>query len=142
MINAILDYLKDKKVAILGFGLEGKSTYNFLRRYLPEKEITIIDQNETIEKALHKNTKYVLGATYLDNLDEYDVVIKTPGICLIDKDYKCEIVSQFSLLLNLTNAFVIASSTFARTIISHSPLRFGRKRSALLLGKCILRKVF
>ncbi|MBQ4584148.1 MAG: UDP-N-acetylmuramoyl-L-alanine--D-glutamate ligase [Bacilli bacterium] len=107
MINAILDYLKDKKIAILGFGLEGKSTYNFLRRHLPNKLIAIIDQNETLEKMADKNVEYVLGKNYLDNLNDYEVVIKTPGICLIDKEYKCEIVSQFALLLNLTKTFVI-----------------------------------
>lgn len=107
MIDAILDYLKGKKIAILGFGLEGKSTYNFLRRYLPTKLFTIIDQNENLEKMADNNINYVLGENYLDNLDDYELVIKTPGICLIDKKYKCEIVSQFSLLLNLTDAFVI-----------------------------------
>ena len=28
MINSILDELKNKNIAILGFGLEGKSTYS------------------------------------------------------------------------------------------------------------------
>lgn len=107
MINQILDYLKSKKIAVLGFGLEGKSTYNFLKKYLPNKAITIIDQSKDIEQIDEKNTHYILGPDYLDHLDDYEVVIKTPGICLIGKKYKCEVVSQFSLLLNLTDAFVI-----------------------------------
>lgn len=107
MINNILNYLENKKIAILGFGLEGKSTYNFIRRHLPNKSVTIIDKNTNIEKLNDINVKYILGDNYLDCLNDYELIIKTPGICLIDKKYTCEIVSQFSLLLNLTNAFVI-----------------------------------
>ena len=30
----IIEKLKDKNIAILGFGREGKSTYNFIRKHL------------------------------------------------------------------------------------------------------------
>ena len=39
MINKLVEYLKDKKILILGFGLEGKSTYKFIREYLKDKTI-------------------------------------------------------------------------------------------------------
>ena len=39
MQDEIVNYLKDKKIVILGFGREGKSTYNFLRKHFEEKEI-------------------------------------------------------------------------------------------------------
>ena len=35
MYNNIIERFKDKNIAILGFGKEGKSTYNFLRKHLP-----------------------------------------------------------------------------------------------------------
>ena len=41
MIENIINFLEDKKITILGFGIEGKSTYNFIRKYLPEKELNI-----------------------------------------------------------------------------------------------------
>ena len=33
MQNKIIELFKDKNIAILGFGLEGKSTYNFIKNY-------------------------------------------------------------------------------------------------------------
>ena len=36
MIEQIINFLEDKKIIILGFGIEGKSTYNFIRRYFPD----------------------------------------------------------------------------------------------------------
>ena len=37
MYKKIVEKLKDKKIAILGFGKEGKSTYSFIRKYLTHK---------------------------------------------------------------------------------------------------------
>ncbi len=98
MINSIINYLKDKKILILGFGREGKSTYNFIRKYLPDKELYIgdinnidIDDNKAILKT---------GEDYLDNLRDYDLVIKSPGISFKDVDTKnVNISSQLELFL-------------------------------------------
>ena len=98
MINNIINYLKDKKILILGFGREGKSTYNFIRKYLPDKELYIgdinnidIDDNKVILKT---------GEDYLDNLRDYDLVIKSPGISFKDVDTKnVNISSQLELFL-------------------------------------------
>ena len=43
MIKDLLDYLENKKILILGFGKEGKSTYNFLRKYFEEKKLFVAD---------------------------------------------------------------------------------------------------
>lgn len=98
MINNIINYLKDKKILILGFGREGKSSYNFIRKNLQDKEIFIGDQNP-IELNDNKVT-LVTGDKYLDNLDDYDLIIKTPGISFKDvKVSKDKITSQLELFL-------------------------------------------
>ena len=48
MLENIIEYFKNKNVVILGFGKEGKSTYNFLRKYLKDIHLTIKDQNTSI----------------------------------------------------------------------------------------------
>ena len=53
MYNKILEKLKNKSIAILGFGKEGKSTYNFIRRYSKE-QLTILDKNDIV-----KNNEYL-----------------------------------------------------------------------------------
>ena len=51
MINALVEYLKNKKILILGFGIEGYSTYLFIRKYLKKQKIYISDvKPETIKK--------------------------------------------------------------------------------------------
>lgn len=95
MYQKIIELLKNKNVAILGFGVEGKSTYNFIRRYAPNQVLTIIDKNDLSDLELIKNDKYlnlVSGEDYLENLDKYDLIIKSPGISFKDVD-----------LTNLTN---------------------------------------
>ena len=47
MYNKIIEKLKNKNVAILGFGKEGKSTYNFIRRHLDLK-LTILDKDKEL----------------------------------------------------------------------------------------------
>ena len=113
MWDKIIEKFKNKSIAILGFGREGLSTYKFLRKYLDEK-ITILDKNESIKENPifkgDKNTSFVLGNSYMDNLNDYDIIVKSSGISLNHIDNSSfidKVVSQYSLLLEDTDLFVI-----------------------------------
>jgi len=69
-----------QKIAILGFGLEGKSVLKFLKKDKKKKEIWILDSNEKIKLPRDTNISFQLGKNYLDNLDDFDVVFRSPGI--------------------------------------------------------------
>lgn len=107
MIEKIINQLKNKKIAILGFGLEGKSSYQFIRKYLKTEEITIIDQKNVFETNkelfdLDDNIQFISGENYLENLDHYDIILKSPGISLNKIDvskFRHKITSQIGLLL-------------------------------------------
>lgn len=106
-IDKIIKKLENKKIAILGFGREGISTYKFIRKYLPLINLTIIDQadirnNEILNN--DNNVNFVIGENYLENLDIYDLIIKTPGISLKDIDItniKDKLTSQMELFLEI-----------------------------------------
>ena len=73
--------LKDKSVVILGFGVEGQSTFNVLKKLFPDKtDIAIADKN--IIKKIPANIKTYFGENYLNSVSEYDIIIKAPGIPL------------------------------------------------------------
>lgn len=55
---------KDKKVAVIGDGLEGQDAYNFLKS--KGASVTILDQ------------KY--DEHYLDNLNQYNIIVRSPGV--------------------------------------------------------------
>ena len=107
MYRKIIEYIENKNIAILGFGREGKSSYNLIRKYLPEKKITILDQNKDAIKELGDSNLELIYDKYLDKLNDFDLVIKTPGISLINKEYTTEITSQFDLLLRFTDVKLI-----------------------------------
>ena len=115
MINDIINYLKDKKIVILGFGREGQATYKLIRKHLPNKEIYIRDKNENIKNnELISNDKFVvleLGNDYLGDLDKFDLILKSPGIAFntIDIDsFKDKISSELELLLKFYKGKIIA----------------------------------
>lgn len=108
MYKKIINKLKDKNIAILGFGREGRSTYNFIRKYLPNTIINILDKYSIDIDDNYINK--VVGDNYLDNLDKYDLIIKSPGISLKDIDiskYRDKITSQLELLLEVFRNNVI-----------------------------------
>lgn len=115
MINNLVQYLKNKKILILGFGMEGYSTYTFIRKHLPNQEIFISDGNPTfIEKypdvANDANAKILPETEYLNNLENYDIIMKTPGLSFKDIDiskFKNKIKSQLELFLEFVNVFTI-----------------------------------
>lgn len=109
MYNNIIERFKDKNIAILGFGKEGKSTYNFLRKHLPTQPLTILDGNEKLlenNEYLNddKNITLVLGKDYLNNLTTYDYIFKSPGVKIPDETFniiKDNITSQIGIALEL-----------------------------------------
>ena len=106
MINKLIKFFENKNILILGYGREGKSTYNFLRKHFPDMPLTIADLNEDLASDSilkeDKNLKFILGKTYLDHLDEYDIIMKAPGVSFKDVDVekiKDKIESQQELML-------------------------------------------
>lgn len=115
MISDLIDFFKDKKILILGFGREGKSTYKLIRKYLNEQVLYIADKDENFEKndkflQQDKNVVCNSGENYLENLNEYDVIMKAPGISFVGLDtkgYISRVKSQLELLLEFFNVRTI-----------------------------------
>lgn len=86
----ILDQLEQRRVVLLGFGVEGQATYQYLRSRFPNKTIGIADRRpladlEIAPKALSGlkddgNISVHCGENYLGALKDYEVIVKTPGI--------------------------------------------------------------
>lgn len=101
MIDSIFRRLRGKSILIAGFGREGKSTLNFLSKYLTHAVIGVADKNESALQDLD-NKRYNLysGDNYLDAASDYDIVIKTPGISVKDINIDhSKISSQTDLFL-------------------------------------------
>ena len=99
--DLILNRLRGKRILILGFGREGRSTLQFLNKYLPDAVVDVADKNAM------EGVKYA-GDKYLEAMYDYDIVIKTPGISLKDFDTKgVEITSQTDLFLSQFHAQTI-----------------------------------
>ena len=73
------------KIQLLGFGREGQSTYQALRKLFPSQEIFIADKNplnHQQQKAIEGDNKVFCstGIHYLNNIFSFDLIIKSPGI--------------------------------------------------------------
>lgn len=103
----IINYIKDKSVLILGFGREGQSTLKYIREYLPDKIINIADKNEITTNDL--NTNLICGDNYLDCVNDFDIIMKSPGISFREVDVKenVEITCQVDLFLRFAGCHVV-----------------------------------
>ena len=109
----------NKKVLILGLGVEGLSTYKFLRKLFPKKILGLADKLELHQLnfkllKLIKHDKYIklhLGVKYLKNISPYNIIIKSPGIPFnqeINKISKqTEITSQTKIFFDNCTANII-----------------------------------
>lgn len=64
------------KIAILGFNLEGQSSYEYFARQ--GHDLVIHDQNPEVE--VPAGARAVLGEAYLDALEQYDLIVRTAGL--------------------------------------------------------------
>ncbi len=101
-MRQIRDHIKNKTILILGFGKEGQSSYQLIRKLLPDKKITIADIDKKNNAAIKLenedvNSTILLGENYLSELYKFDLVLKSPGIFLPDSEKN--ISSQTTLFL-------------------------------------------
>ena len=95
MIEKIEPWIKGKRILLLGYGREGQSTWNVLRRLGTYEALDIADLNAPA--ALPEDgTVWHTGPDYQKCMDDYDVVFKSPGIVLErpENEYRCSILSQ------------------------------------------------
>ena len=103
IINKIAEILNNKRILILGFGREGRSTYQFIKKYVNFIELGIADKNK-----VELPEKVYFGDNYLDAVKEYDIVIKSPGIPFFGiEDGGYFVTSQTDLLLRVNRENVI-----------------------------------
>lgn len=114
------EQLRGKKVAVLGMGMEGVALANFLDKY--QAEITLCDKlpkgelekralsegDNSLLKMLENNSyKHQLGEEYLENLKDFDIVFRSPGIPYLHQKIQeamragVQISSQIKLFFDL-----------------------------------------
>lgn len=89
-INKILEILEGKKIIIVGFGREGVSTYQFIRKHFPKMPLTIADKSANINTdnlQEDKHLKIISGEKYDQDLNKYDIILKSPGVNLNNINY-------------------------------------------------------
>ena len=55
-----------KRILLVGYGVEGKATEQFLKKHVPNSKIGITDQKD--------------GANYLAKQKNFDLAIRSPGV--------------------------------------------------------------
>lgn len=106
-IEELKRFFQGKKILILGFGREGKSSYRLLRNLLPQIPLTIADAKEI--SLSDTNSKCICGKTYLEAIPDYDIVLKSPGIPFVDIEIPKNVLvtNQTDLFLKYSDSAVI-----------------------------------
>jgi len=120
--------LNNKKIAILGIGTEGVSMIEYLQKFHPSSALTLLDKASAekiadglvnsqlaIFKTTLSNPKIfkIFGDQYLEGLEQYDVIFRTPGISFINPKIQeamkagVLVTSQLKLFFELCSARII-----------------------------------
>jgi len=113
----MLEKYYNKKIVLAGFGVEGRATYDFLTSSgivvdiadrMEEQEFFVRNPEMQGEKA-----NFHFGPDYLNNLKDYDVVFRSPGISPMTPEIQSlvkagkEVTSQIQLFFELARGKVI-----------------------------------
>ena len=84
----LLAELRVKRVLILGFGREGRSTLAFLQERVPEADLAVADRRTPEQTSKQERAALAalpperirLGPEYLDAIEDADVIVRAPGL--------------------------------------------------------------
>jgi len=136
MKEYLIKLFTGKKIAILGFGLEGRSTYRLYRSILPCEQITIIDRRDDLpadpELVSDPYVDLIHGDDIFEQLSGFDYLIKAPGVpgkMLPPTVDPAKVTSQTSLFLQFYSSQVIGitgtkgkstTASLVHSILQHS----------------------
>ena len=104
-MSALTEYLSDKKILILGMGREGRSSLRYLRTRVPSAKVMLADQNDPHIDGCGG----FYGADYLEHMDGFDLVLKSPGIPFVGVTIPdgVEITCQTDLFLRFSGCVCV-----------------------------------
>lgn len=77
------------RVALLGAGREGESSYRLLRRLYPALPVTVCDRDERVRSAAlwreDPQVGFATGDGYITAAAAFPLILKSPGVCLKDR---------------------------------------------------------
>ncbi|MDP4038391.1 MAG: UDP-N-acetylmuramoyl-L-alanine--D-glutamate ligase, partial [bacterium] len=129
------------KIAILGYGAEGKSAYSYFAKD-KSNQITICDEDESLE--LPKDVRAKLGEDYLKNLDKFDLIVRSPGIKLANIKTSKPVTSGVKIFFEKCPAKIIgvtgSKGKSTTTTLIYEILKAGHKKVWLggNIGKPVL----
>jgi len=76
---------KDKKVAVIGLGVEGLSNVKYLIRHSASVSVRDVKEEKDIDQEILNQIKnprvdFVFGPRYLEEIENFDFVFRSPGI--------------------------------------------------------------
>ena len=113
----MLKKYKNKKILILGFEVEGKATFKYLKSKGMQADIADVMPEKEFYQANPEvcggDFKVILGKDYLESVAKYDLVFRTPGISpltpelVLAKKKGAELTSQIKFFMDLCPAKTI-----------------------------------
>jgi UDP-N-acetylmuramoylalanine--D-glutamate ligase len=75
-----LDELKERRIALLGFGVENRALGQFLTERAIDFSVCDIAPSVSLRSQWPQVSTWHLGPTYLEDLSHYDLLFRTPGL--------------------------------------------------------------
>ena len=101
MLELLRKEIAKKDILILGYGREGRSSLQRIWQVKGFASVTIADQNPVSLEAEYQSVPILSGPSYMDTLDDYDLIFKSPGIVLPKEpeEYNCLFTSQMEIFM-------------------------------------------
>ncbi len=122
MTETLSALIAGKKVLILGYGREGKSSLKKIQEVGGYADVAVSDKNPVDAGRV----RVISGSRYLDVLDDFEIVFKSPGVVLPRpaQSYACEIVSQTEIFFRRYSQQIIGitgtkGKSTATTLLYH-----------------------
>lgn len=103
---------QSSKIAILGYGIEGQAMVKYLLAH-GYFDVTICDKNVNLGTEIPDGISTVLGEKYLENLNNFDVIFRSPGIKYLEpqiqfaKENGVEISSPMAFFMDMCPCHVV-----------------------------------